>query len=293
MAEPPKAVQPLSRIPNRGEMKMPDTLEPASIRHRFRQLTANRHPLLATMSRDEMYDLGRMMAPGGMLLARMMARHLAISPRARVLDIGCGRGQTSVMLASEFGASVVSVDLWTSSHERQLLAQAAGVSDRVIALQGDMTRGLSSSMAAFDAIFVMQAFHSFGARRGMLEYLAKLLKPGGRIVIGQTCFRKEPDAIPDLLQDADGWNTEYARYHSPDWWRTLFQRVGQFAVEHCEEILDGDIFWEDHAIYCGDRASWSENFMARHGWIIRHIDYCSTAEPHLTHFILSAVKRNP
>jgi cyclopropane fatty-acyl-phospholipid synthase-like methyltransferase len=195
-----------------------------------------------------------MMAPGGLLLARMMVRHLALASGSRVLDIGCGRGQTSVMLASEFGADVVSVDLWVSSRERQLLAQESGVSDRVLASQGDMARGLSSDGATFDAIFVMQAFHSFGAKRGMLEYLARLQKPGGRIVIGQTCFRNEPEAIPGALRDDDGLNTEYARYHSPDWWRALFLQSDHYAVDHCAELPDGDVFWEDHVIYCGDRA---------------------------------------
>jgi cyclopropane fatty-acyl-phospholipid synthase-like methyltransferase len=274
-------------------MRIPNLPESTSVRSRFRRLTSERHPLLATMSRDEMYDRGRMMAPGGMLLARMMARHLAVAPGARILDIGCGRGQTSVMLASTFGADVVSVDLWVSTDERQRMARDAGVSDRILALQGDITRGLACGRAAFDAIFVMQAFHSFGARRGVLEYLSRLLKPGGRIVIGQTCFRSEPDAIPDMLRDDDGWSTEYGRYHSPDWWRALFQQGGHFAVDSCAELPDGDIFWEDHAIYCGDRAGWSEDFMARHGWIIRHIDRSISDGPHLTHFILSATKQNP
>jgi cyclopropane fatty-acyl-phospholipid synthase-like methyltransferase len=272
-------------------MEMPNTLEAGAIKKRFRQLTADRHPLLATMSRDDMYDFGRMMAPGGMLLARMMARHLPLGSGERVLDLGCGRGQTSLMLASEFGADVVSVDLWVSSEERQLLAREAGVSDRVLALQGDIARGLASGTKTFDAIFVMQAFHSFGARQGMLEYLARLLKPGGRIVIGQTCFRNEPEVIPDALRDDDGWNTEYSRYHSPDWWRALFLQGGHYAVDHCAEIPDGDVFWDDHVVYCGDRAGWSEDFMARHGWIVRHIERARTIEPHFTHFILSAVRQ--
>jgi hypothetical protein len=60
-------------------------------------------------------------------------------------------------------------------------------------------------------------------------------------------------------------------------------------VDDCAEVSDGDIFWEDHAIYCGDRAAWSEDFKTQHGWIIRHIDRSRTDRPHLTHFILSAV----
>jgi SAM-dependent methyltransferase len=249
--------------------------------------------MLATMSRDAVYDGGRMMAPGGMLLARMMTSHLPLGPGARVLDIGCGRGQTSIMLASDFGAEVVSVDLWISSSDRQSLAHQAGVEDRILALQGDITRGLPQSTGVFDAVFVMQAFHSFGTRPGILKYLASLLKPGGRIVIGQTSFRRDPETIPAALRDDDGWNTEYARYHGPEWWSALFARDGLFAVEFCEEVQDGDVFWEDHVLYCGDRAGWSDDFMARNGWIIRHIDQSRTAEPHLTHFILAAAKHAP
>ena len=113
------------------------------------------------------------------------------------------------------------------------------------------------------------------------------------LTLGQTCFRDEPGAISEPLRDDDGWNTEYASYHSPVWWQALFLRGGRFDVDHCAEIPDGDIFWEDHALYCGDRAGWSEDFMTQHGWVIRHIDRSRTSEPHLTHFMLSAVKSGP
>lgn len=41
----------------------------------------------------------------------------AINKGMRVLDLGCGKGLTSVFLAEEFGVQVFAVDLWTTATE--------------------------------------------------------------------------------------------------------------------------------------------------------------------------------
>ncbi len=39
----------------------------------YRRLNAERHPLLHQLSRDDIYDGGNGMAPGGLILAEMLA----------------------------------------------------------------------------------------------------------------------------------------------------------------------------------------------------------------------------
>lgn len=269
-------------------MKAPKT-KPA-MRDAFRRLSAGLHSRLKTMSAHEMYDHGRMMAPGGMLLAETMADHLEVGSGSRILDLGCGRGQTSIMLARRYGCDVVSLDLWIGAGERRKLVSDAGVAALVCCLQGDITRGLPEGIGSLDAIFAMQSFHSFGARPGMLKYLHSLLREGGQVVIGQTCFGQEPADWPSVFKDSKGRHVEYGRYHSPGWWAELFAKNRLFDVSHCRELPEGDVFWEDHIVYCGDQDGWSRKFIEDHSWLFRQVLYGRRRNPRLTHFILSARK---
>lgn len=71
-------------------------LSAEEIQGSFRRLKPGRYPILRHMTRDEIYDGGNWMAPGGLLLASMIAERLSFRPGERVLDLGCGRGQSSV-----------------------------------------------------------------------------------------------------------------------------------------------------------------------------------------------------
>lgn len=257
-------------------------------REAFRQLSPERHPLLARLTRDDVYDRGRWMAPGGLLLAHLMAEPLALTCGSTVIDLGCGRGQSSVFLATEYEASVVSMDLWVGAEDRRRAAADAGVADRITPLQGDIRRGLPIAFPPADAIFCLQAFHTFGTHRGLLTYLATLLKPGGRLCVAQGCFSEEPGPLGSPFTDTDGWDVRYDTYHSPAWWRTHVEASGAFTVDACHEVTDGDILWEDDVRYRGDRAGWSQEFLARSAWLMRHILHGRSRGPALTHMLLVA-----
>ena len=260
------------------------------IRSAFRVLDPAKHPYLLDLTRDEMYDNGETMAPGGLFLAKIMADKLDLRPGQKVLDLGCGRGQSSVFLAAKYRVNVVSVDLWVGSEERRSKAAQAGVESQITPLQGDIKRGLPSGLGGFDAIFAMQSFHTFGTSSGILKYLSGLLKSDGKICIAQTCFSKESPTLPDVFQETDGWNADYARYHSPEWWRRHFETTVGINVEFCEEIADGEILWEDHALYCGDRAGWTTEYLEKTAWLNQQLLWGRSNSPSLTHFMLMAYK---
>ena len=66
-------------------------VDAAEIQSTFRRMTPERHPILAQCTRDVVYDEGRCMAPGGLVLADAVGRHLDLQPGQSVLDLGCGR----------------------------------------------------------------------------------------------------------------------------------------------------------------------------------------------------------
>jgi SAM-dependent methyltransferase len=260
------------------------------IRSSFGRLDAERHPLLRRSTWNDVYDGGDWMAPGGLLLADTLARGLALNAGDEVLDIGCGRGQSSVFLASRYQVQVTSVDLWIGTEERRSKAAIAGVEAGITALQGDVRRGLPIERDSLDAIFCMQAFHCFGTQPWVLRYLTSLLKPGGRIGIAQGCFREEIDVLPSLFADTGGWDAGYEKYHSPAWWGRHFASNERLDVLLAREVVDGDIMWEDDVLYRGELAGWSADYLEHSAWLIRHILHGRATAPSLTHCMVVATK---
>src|SRR2546428_11222185 len=63
---------------------------------------------------------------------------LALEPGSRVLDLGCGRGATSVFLARECGVTVTACDLWGGGGELEGVVRKAGVGRSVTAGDADV-----------------------------------------------------------------------------------------------------------------------------------------------------------
>lgn len=67
-----------------------------------------------------------MMGPNAWLLAEELTANLPLKKGMRVLDLGCGRGLTSVFLAEKFGVEVFALDLWTDATENYKRFKQAG-----------------------------------------------------------------------------------------------------------------------------------------------------------------------
>jgi ubiquinone/menaquinone biosynthesis C-methylase UbiE len=111
-----------------------------------------------------------------------------------VLDIGCGRGLFLVAAAKRLhrGGKAVGIDLWNAedlagnSADGVLAnAQLEGVADRVEVKTGD-ARKLDFADGTFDTVVSSVALHNIeGAseRRNAAFEIARVLKPGGRVLI--------------------------------------------------------------------------------------------------------------
>jgi SAM-dependent methyltransferase len=93
---------------------------------------------------------------------------------ARVLEVGCGRGELAERVATELGADVVAVD---QSERMVELTRARGIDTRL----GDVQE-LSFDDCVFDcAIAAWMLYHVPDLDRGLAE-LARVLRPEGRLV---------------------------------------------------------------------------------------------------------------
>ncbi len=74
-----------------------------------------------------------MMGPNSVrLLAELFGRYpLRVAPDDRILDLGCGTGLTSLIIAKETGAKVFANDLWVSAEENQKRFDRWGVGGQI------------------------------------------------------------------------------------------------------------------------------------------------------------------
>jgi cyclopropane fatty-acyl-phospholipid synthase-like methyltransferase len=66
------------------------------------------------------------MGPNPLWFAEALSQVMALEPGMRVLDLGCGKGATSVFFTQQFGMTVWAVELWTPITEVWRTVRDAG-----------------------------------------------------------------------------------------------------------------------------------------------------------------------
>ncbi len=174
----------------------------------------------------------------------------------RVLDLGCGRAMSSVFLHREFGVQVWATDLWFSASENLQRIRDAGVEDGVFPIHAD-ARSLPFAAGFFDAIVSIDSFFYYGTDELYLNYLARFVKPGGRIGIAGAGLMREMDVIPvHLLRE--WWTADMACLHSAAWWARHWGRTGILDIEVTDTLPDGWRLWRGLAATGGPRQRYGD-----------------------------------
>jgi tocopherol O-methyltransferase len=116
------------------------------------------------------------------LVAKLSAK--ARIPRgARVLDLGCGFGASSLWLASHFGCSVTGI---TVSPVQQAIAireaRRQGLAHRAHFKVMDIN-SLCLPEASFDVIWIIECSEHLAEKDKLIRRCSQLLKPGGRLAL--------------------------------------------------------------------------------------------------------------
>jgi SAM-dependent methyltransferase len=122
----------------------------------FRAPDRTQYPELQGYSREECYQ--DFFGGGGLYLAAHMVRTLHLQPDNIVLDLGCGKGSTSLFLAKHYGVKVIALDLWTSAEFLRQKFSVHGYEEQIIPIQMDATQPLPFPLNHFDSIFCMNSF---------------------------------------------------------------------------------------------------------------------------------------
>ena len=162
-----------------------------------------------------------------------------IGPDTRVLDVGCGTGCQTRILAQNAPVHVVAVD----NHRPfvEVLNQEArrlGLADRVEARVGDM-RHLDFAEASFDLIWCEGAIYIMGVEEA-LRHWRRLLVAGGHVALTEVCWTR-----PNPPQEcAAFWRQEYPAIRETSALLEAIDDCGFETVGHFP--LPASAWWDDY-----------------------------------------------
>ena len=177
-----------------------------------------------------------MMGPNAMRVTEELVSHLTITENMRVLDLGCGKGLSSLLLAKKYGVSVVAADLWIAPTENFERFKSLGIDEQVMPISVDATQGLPFAKGYFDLLISVDGYHYFGDQAGVLGTMASFVKKGGYIALAIPGIIYEfGDNVPEEMKPF--WNADMERtIHSLEWWEELWSKDKGLEIMDIREM---------------------------------------------------------
>lgn len=203
-----------------------------------------------------------LMGPNSMRLLEEMLEKYPLQEGCRVMDLGCGKGITSLYLAKEVRAKVYATDLWISATENARMFERFGISETAIPIHAN-ANDLPYAQEYFDAIVSIDSFHYFATEENYFrEKILPFLKTGGVAVIAMPGLKEEfYGEAPELMMEwVDGDQGELDLFHSREWWLNRLAGGEDFEI-----IMDFDMDCLEEA--------WRDWFATRHEFAIRDEEF--------------------
>jgi SAM-dependent methyltransferase len=172
---------------------------------------------------------------------RALALVPGIGPETRLIDVGCGTGLQTCVLAQASPAQIVAVD----NHppfvdELNRRARALGIAGRLSARVGDM-RQLDFPPGSFDVVWSEGAIYVMGFEAGLREW-RRLLAPGGHLAVTEAAWIR-PDPPPECTAF---WREEYPAIRPVPALLQAIAECGYQTIGHFP--LPPSSWWDDY--YC-------------------------------------------
>ena len=170
---------------------------------------------------------------------RALALVPGVGPETRILDVSCGTGCQTLVLARNSPARIVAVDNhppFVDTLNRE--ARRLGFAPRLEARVADMRR-LDFEDGSFDLIWSEGAIYNMGFEAG-LRGLRRLLAPGGHIALTEVSWRK-----PGPPTECKAfWDREYPAIRATPALLEAVDACGYRAVGHFP--LPASAWWDDY-----------------------------------------------
>lgn len=193
----------------------------------------------------EFFNENFLMGPNSIcLLDELLVKYpVCMNRNNTVLDLGCGKGLTSLFLTKETGATVYADDLWIEAEDNLKRFTEWGIQDFVIPKHED-ANALSFEAQMFDAIFSVDAYHYFAGKEGFFqEKILPLVKKGGAVFIAMPGVKEEFEGQQkEVLKDWVGEDADL--FHSCNWWKQMLGRNEETEFIDVWEMENFSLAWE-------------------------------------------------
>jgi Cyclopropane fatty acid synthase and related methyltransferases len=193
---------------------------------------------------DGAFLLDTMMGPNAMRITEEMANFLPISPGMRILDLGCGMGISSILLAEKYSVTVFAADLWIPPSENAKRFASLGLDTKIFPFLVDATKEIPFAHEYFDAIISVDAYQYFGGNEAMLPKLLPFVKKDGLIAVAVPGFTRDfPEGqLPTEIQPY--WTPEWY-FYSCNWWRALWEKEPGITLTTLREMDSCEQAWSE------------------------------------------------
>jgi len=186
------------------------------------------------------------MGPNPAKLLEQMLSRFPINEGSLVLDLGCGMGVTSILLASGYRQRVFAAALWINPTENWRRFQSFGLGAEQIVPIHTEAHALPFAQEFFDAAVCIDSYQYFGCDPAYLgEHLLPLVKRGGRLLFVVPGMKKDLHASlpPEMLLS---WKAEdLDTLHDCAYWQKTLAVAKDADVEAIFELEDFDECWNE------------------------------------------------
>ncbi len=171
--------------------------------------------------------------PGGYNTTDKLADLCGTDESTKILDIGCGKGTSSIYLANKYRCKVVGIDKSEKRIEEAIeVAKKEGLEDRVAFQLGDVHK-LPFEDETFDIAITQAALVYFDKEKVVKEAI-RVLKKGGRFGAAELSWKKKP--TEELLKKTISILKEDCIRNALTFeeWRRFFVNMGLEGIETAE-----------------------------------------------------------
>jgi SAM-dependent methyltransferase len=158
--------------------------------------------------------------PGGLKLTKELLADENLNESTRILDAGCGTGQTSAYIAKEYGCHITALDnneIMVEKANERFLAEEVPLK----AVEGTVEE-LPFADASFDIILSESVLLFTDIAKAIPEF-ERVLKPDGKLIAIEMAMEnkrrdEELDRLKELYEDAF--------FHMDEEWKQAFYNAG-------------------------------------------------------------------
>ena len=180
----------------------------------------------------------RLTSPGGLELTERALALCAFKRDARIVDIGCGRGESVALMRSKYGLNACGIDI-----DREIIRESAANGVQQVSL-GDACSLLFADDSV-EGIFYECSFSKITEETKALSEAARVLKYGGKIVIADFCSLAEEKTFTGILGRVEKrenierklTNAGFSLTHFEDRSRDLMTLMGQLIFDYGKDAL--------------------------------------------------------